>query len=150
MISLYYINCNIFLILFYFLHFFDTIELGDKMECIFCKIIKGEIPSYKVYEDDQVMAFLDINPYSPGHTLIIPKKHTLDINSITDKDLMHIMKVSRKIAKLLTEKLNCDGFTLIQNNGFVQEVKHFHLHVIPKYKKNYEADVKEIYEKITQ
>ena len=120
------------------------------MDCIFCKIIKGEIPSYKLYEDDIIYVFLDINPYCPGHTLIIPKEHTLDINSIPEETLSHIMKHSKIIANLLTEKLDADGFTLIQNNGFVQEVKHFHLHVIPKYKKIPEITIQEVYEKITQ
>ena len=128
---------------------FSTIYLGDIMDCIFCKIIAGEIPSYKVYEDDLVLAFLDINPYNPGHTLIIPKKHTLDIYSIDNEVLMHIMNKARDIAKLVTEKLGADGFTLIQNNGFVQEVKHFHLHMIPKYKKKFEMDIEEVYKKIT-
>ena len=120
------------------------------MDCIFCKIVKGEIPSYKIYEDNIVMAFLDVNPYNPGHTLIIPKKHTLDINSISDEEVLHIMKTARKVANMLCEKLKCDGFTLIQNNGFVQEVKHFHLHVIPKYKKKYEEDIQDVYKKITR
>lgn len=119
------------------------------MDCIFCKIVNGDIPSYKLYEDEIVMAFLDVNPYNPGHTLIIPKKHTLDINSIDNDTLMHIFRVAKDIAKILTDKLNCEGFTLIQNNGFVQEVKHFHLHVIPKYKKKMEMDIKDVYEKIT-
>ncbi len=124
--------------------------MGDKMECIFCKIVKGEIPSYKLYEDDTVLAFLDINPYNPGHTLIVPKKHTLDITTIDNEELMHIMDVAKKMAKLLTEKLNCEGYTLIQNNGFVQEVKHFHLHVIPKYKEKFDLEVEKVYEKITR
>lgn len=119
------------------------------MNCIFCKIVNGEIPSYKLYEDDKVMAFLDISPYNPGHTLIVPKEHTLDISSIDNETLIHIMDKARDIGKLLTERLGCEGFTLLQNNGFVQEVKHFHLHVIPKYKKNVEMDIKEVYEKIT-
>ena len=120
------------------------------MDCIFCKIVKGEIPSYKVYENDYVMAFLDINPYNPGHTLIIPKEHTLDISTIDDDMLLEVMKASKIVAKMVTEKLQADGFTLIQNNGFVQEVKHFHLHVIPKYKKKVEMSVEEAYKKITQ
>ena len=139
---------------------FSTIYLGDIMDCIFCKIIAGEIPSYKVYEDDLVLAFLDINPYNPGHTLIIPKKHTLDIYSIDNEVLMHIMNKARDIAKLVTEKLGADGFTLIQNNGITQEVKHYHLHVVPAYsnKKSHEfnkikehiSDPKEVYEKIKE
>ena len=119
------------------------------MDCIFCKIIKGEIPSYKIYEDDTVMAFLDINPYNPGHTLIIPKEHTLDINTIDSDILNHIMEVGKNIAKNVCEKLNAPGFTLIQNNGFVQEVKHFHLHMIPKYTNKFEMNLEDVYEKIT-
>ena len=118
--------------------------------CIFCKIIKGDIPSYKVYEDDMVMAFLDVNPHSPGHTLIVPKEHTLDITTIPNETLMHIMDKAKDISSLLTEKLGCEGFSLIQNNGFVQEVKHFHLHIIPKYKNSVDLDVEGAYEKITQ
>ena len=116
------------------------------MDCIFCKIVNGEIPSYKIYEDDKIMAFLDINPYAPGHTLIVPKKHTLDIASIDNETLSYIMIKARDIAKLVTEKLSAPGY---QNNGFFQEVNHFHLHIIPKYMKNYELDVKVVYEKIT-
>lgn len=128
---------------------FSKIKLVIEMDCIFCKIVKGEIPSYKVYEDEKVMVFLDVNPYNPGHTLIIPKEHTLDINTIPSDTLMYIMDKAKDISKLLTDKLNCDGFTLIQNNGFVQEVKHFHLHIIPKYKNKFDMDIKDVYEKIT-
>ncbi len=119
------------------------------MDCIFCKIVNGEIPSYKIYEDEKIMAFLDINPYAPGHTLVIPKEHTLDITTIPEDTLNHLMNKAKEIAKLVTEKLDAPGYTLIQNNGFVQEVKHFHLHVIPKYRNNFDMDVKEVYEKIT-
>ena len=120
------------------------------MDCVFCKIVKGEIPSYKVYEDERILAFLDINPYNPGHTLIIPKEHTLDINSIDDTTLLDVMHAAKIVADILTKKLKCEGFTLIQNNGFVQEVKHFHLHVIPKYSKKVEISVEDVYKKITQ
>ena len=119
------------------------------MNCIFCKIINGEIPSYKIYEDEVVFAFLDINPDSNGHTLIIPKKHYLDLTEIDNETLLHIMDTARKLKKLLEEKLNIDGLTLIQNNGDIQEVKHFHLHLKPYYKEKQQIiDVKEIYEKI--
>ncbi len=120
-----------------------------EMDCIFCKIVKGEIPSYKVYEDDKIMAFLDINPYAPGHTLIIPKEHTLNLETISEDTLNHIINKARDIAKLVSTRLNAPGYTLIQNNGFVQEVKHFHLHVIPKYRENFEMNIKDVYEKIT-
>lgn len=116
------------------------------MDCIFCKIINGSIPSYTIYEDDVVNAFLDISPDSNGHTLIIPKKHYLDIDSIDNDTLIHIMNVARDIKKLLESKLNIDGLTLIQNNGDVQEVKHYHLHLKPYYKNKQKIkDVNEIY-----
>ena len=120
------------------------------MECIFCKIINGELPSYKIYEDDKILAMLDINPYMVGHTLIIPKEHYLDLSTIPTDILNHIMLKSKEIANLLVEKLDAQGYTLIQNNGCVQEVKHFHLHIIPKYENEKEnIDIEEVYKKIT-
>ena len=119
------------------------------MDCIFCKIINGDLPSYKIYEDDLIVALLDVNPVFPGHTLIIPKKHTLDIDTISEETLFHIMIKGKEIANLVVDKLQADGFTLIQNNGFVQEVKHFHLHIIPKYKRKIVMKNEEVYKKIT-
>lgn len=119
------------------------------MDCIFCKIVNGEIPCYKVYEDDKIISFLDINPNSPGHTLIIPKEHTKDINSISVDTLNYIMTKAIEISDILVDKLNADGFSLVQNNGICQEVKHFHLHIIPKYSKKNNMSVEEVYEKIT-
>ena len=104
------------------------------MDCLFCKIAKGEIPSLKVYEDDVALAFLDINPDSDGHTLIIPKKHFTDLDDIDLDTLNHINKVSKKVKHILEEKLHCEGVALQQNNGFIQEVKHYHLHLRPYYK----------------
>ena len=101
------------------------------MNCIFCKIINGEIPCYKLYEDDLVLCFLDVNPDSDVHCLIIPKEHYLDLDHINEDILNHIMKVSKKIKKLLEDKLNIQGLTLMQNNGEAQEVKHYHLHLKP-------------------
>lgn len=116
------------------------------MDCIFCKIVNGEIPSKKIYEDDIVIAFLDINPDSLGHTLIIPKKHYLDLDDIDDETLMHIMHVAKKLKKKIEEKLACDGLTLIQNNGDIQEVKHFHLHLKPFYKIKLDKTLEETYQ----
>ena len=118
------------------------------MDCLFCKIINGDIPSYTIYEDEIVKVFLDINPDSNGHMLIIPKKHYTDLVDIPNDELVHIMDTGRKMKKLLEERLNIDGLTLIQNNGLVQEIKHFHLHLKPYYKENNIVDVKEIYEKL--
>lgn len=120
------------------------------MECIFCKIIKGEILSKKIYEDEKVLAFLDINPMSPGHTLIIPKKHTLDIQSIDKDELIYILGVVRKLSIEITDKMMADGYSIIQNNGIAQDVKHFHIHIIPRYKNKIEMDTDMVYKKITQ
>lgn len=103
------------------------------MDCIFCKIIKSEIPCLKIYEDDMLIAFLDINPDSDGHTLIIPKRHFTDLDDIDLETLNHINKVSKELKKTLESKLNCSGFSLLQNNGSAQEVKHYHLHLKPYY-----------------
>ena len=115
------------------------------MECIFCKISKGEIPSYTIYEDDVVKVFLDVNPDHNGHTLIVPKKHYLDLYDIPLDVLSHINKVSIEISKLLTDKLHADGITLVQNNGLPQAIKHYQMHLIPKYKSEEKISVEEIY-----
>jgi len=116
--------------------------------CIFCKIIKGEIPSYKLYEDDKVIVFLDINPESNGHCLIVPKKHFVDVTDIDEEILFHINKVSKEIYKLLKEKLNFNGLKIIQNNGFIQDVKHYHMHLIPVYNNTNKLSLEETYKKI--
>jgi len=115
-------------------------------ECVFCKIIKGKIPSYTLYEDEIVKAFLDVNPDSNGHMLIIPKKHILDLNEIDEDTFSHIMSIAKRYQLILEEKLGIDGLTLIQNNGMIQEVKHFHLHLKPYYKEKQPLkEIKEIY-----
>ena len=102
-------------------------------DCIFCKIVNGDIQCMKIYEDDICLAYLDINPDSDGHTLIIPKMHYKDIYDIPSNTLLHIYETAKKIMDLLKEKLGCDGFCLQQNNGSIQEVKHYHLHIKPCY-----------------
>lgn len=117
---------------------------------IFCRIINGEIPSYKIYEDEIVMVIMDVNPRSDGHCLVIPKEHYQDLYDINDDILNHIMLIGKKISILLSEKLGCDGITLEENNGCVQEVKHFHLHLIPRYndKNVVQKDIKKVFHKI--
>lgn len=117
-------------------------------ECLFCKIINNEIPSYTIYEDDLVKVFLDINPRSNGHTLIIPKKHYLDLDDIDQETLNHILEIAKKIKLLINQKLNPDGITLVQNNGSVQEIKHYHLHLIPVYSENKLISVEDVYKKL--
>lgn len=125
------------------------------MDCLFCKIVKGEIPSYTVYEDELVKVFLDINPNTSGHTLIIPKKHIVTINDLDEELVNHILKVEKDIYKLYKEKLNAIGITICQNNDYGQEIKHYHVHLIPRYQndnwepqsnKNLIKDPKDIFE----
>lgn len=104
------------------------------MDCIFCKIIKGEIPSYKVYEDEKVLVFLDIYPTNNGHMLVIPKEHVENLHDISLDLLKEINTVTKKMYKLVEEGLSADGATIIQNNGSAQDVKHYHVHVVPRFK----------------
>ena len=103
-------------------------------DCIFCKIIAGEIPSFKVYENDRVFAFADINPINSGHTLIIPKNHAENLWEISVDDLSAIHQASHKIAKALKKALNPEGIAVLQLNGRAvnQVVMHYHLHLIPR------------------
>jgi len=115
---------------------------------IFCKIINNEIPSYTIYEDEIVKVFLDVNPMHTGHTLIIPKKHYENFFDIDSETLIHIQKIAKNISELLKERLNYDGITFTQNNGLGQEVKHYHLHLIPRYNKEEKLSLEEVYNKL--
>ncbi|MFC1622210.1 HIT family protein [Patescibacteria group bacterium] len=105
-------------------------------DCIFCKIIKGEIPSYKIYENDSVFAFLDITPVTRGHTLVIPKKHYVNLYDIPKDLLVDITSAAQSIALKMKDNLETDGVNLVQSTEKAahQEVMHFHLHVVPRYK----------------
>ena len=102
-------------------------------DCIFCKIIKGEIPSHKVYEDENVIAFLDANPTSKGHTLVVPKKHVENIHEASGMDYMWEPIVD--VSNAVKEAFDAEGINVNQNNGEVagQEVMHMHFHVTPRY-----------------
>lgn len=115
---------------------------------IFCKIIKGEIPSYTIYEDEVVKVFLDVNPSHNGHTLIVPKTHYENFFETDEITMNHILKTAKDISKFLKERLNYDGITFVQNNGLGQDVKHYHLHLIPKYKNEEILSLDEIYNKL--
>lgn len=115
-------------------------------ECLFCNIINNMIPSKTLYEDDVVKVFLDVSPLNPGHTLIIPKKHILDITQLDNDTHSHIHKTAKQMYKILTEKLKCDGVKLVQNNGICQEIKHYHLHLIPIYKNKPNLNIDEVYD----
>ena len=104
-------------------------------DCIFCKIIAGEIPSTTVYEDDDVKAILDVNPAARGHVIVLPKAHAENIFSIPDEDLKKAICVAKKIAAAVKKAYNCDGVNILQNNGEAagQSVFHLHIHVIPRF-----------------
>jgi histidine triad (HIT) family protein len=101
--------------------------------CIFCKIIKGEIPSYKVYENEKVIVILDINPANKGHLLVIPKNHYENIFDIPEDEFLEVMKVVKKLSRIFQDY---DGLNILQNNKEQagQVVKHLHVHLIPRVK----------------
>lgn len=103
-------------------------------DCIFCKIVRGEAPSWKVYENEWVYAFLDINPVSQYHTLVIPKRHYVNIFDVPDEELREVISVVGKLAKYYQADLKIEGLQVINNNGRSgqQDVFHIHYHLIPR------------------
>ena len=101
---------------------------------IFAKILRGELPCYKVYEDDKALAFLDIMPRSPGHTLVLPKAPARNILDVAAEDLAHVVAVAQKVAKAAIKTFSADGITIQQFNEGAggQVVFHLHVHVIPR------------------
>ena len=104
-------------------------------DCLFCKIVAGEIPSTRVFEDDKVLSFMDINPVGEGHLLVIPRNHYPTIFDIPEGDLNAVFKAARKISLALRSALDMPGLNLIQSNGRAasQIIDHFHLHLIPRW-----------------
>ena len=104
--------------------------------CIFCKIANGEIPSRTLYEDDAFRVILDLNPVTKGHALLMPKNHYKNLYELDDSTAAKALPLAKKMAAVMTEKLGCDGFNVIQNNHEIagQTVFHFHMHLIPRYK----------------
>jgi histidine triad (HIT) family protein len=104
------------------------------MDCIFCKILAGEIPAYKLYEDENVLAFLDITQGTKGHTLVIPKEHVRNVYDLTEEQASNIFKVVPKLANALKKAFNPIGLNIVNNNEKpLQSVFHFHIHLIPRY-----------------
>ena len=132
------------------------------MDCIFCKIINKEIPNYTVYEDDQVLAFLDIFPHAVGHTVVIPKMHVANLLELSEEKIAPLFAGVKKVQEKLMEKLQPEGFTVGWNHGEAggQAVPHLHIHVFPRWnndgggslhsvlKKINDPDVKAVYEKL--
>ena len=104
--------------------------------CIFCRIIGGEIPSSTVYEDDDFKVIMDISPAAKGHTIMLTKKHFANLLELEDKVAEKGLIVAKKVAAAMKEQLGCDGINLLQNNGEAagQSVFHLHFHIIPRYK----------------
>ena len=127
------------------------------MDCLFCKIINNEIPSEIIYEDEIVKVFLDIKPNTNGDSLVVPKKHFKDFREIDNETLLHMHNVIKKLYPTYQERLHCEGLTICHNTDFGQEIKHFHIHFIPRYQndnieylsnKEIILDTKEIKEKL--
>lgn len=118
------------------------------MDCIFCKIINGEIPCKKVFEDDKVIAFLDIDPTVDGHTLVVPKKHYTDYTELDDEIILHMNKVKKELTNYLMKKLNVNAMSFTMNYGDSQAVKHVHLHLLPNFlvKTKPERSIDEVYD----
>ena len=107
-------------------------------DCIFCKIIKEELPSKTIYEDDIIKVIMNINPNTNGHLLVLPKSHVVNINDIPVETVTHMFKVIKEtLYPMLKEKLDCKGLTIAQNNEQGQEIKHYHIHLIPRYENDH-------------
>ncbi|MCW9054506.1 MAG: HIT family protein [Candidatus Pacebacteria bacterium] len=106
------------------------------MDDLFDKIIRGDVPSEKIYEDEYTYAFLDINPNNPGHTLVVPKVHSTNVLDITEDDWVHLMKTVRLLAPKVKEAMEADGVHVYMNNEptAFQEIMHTHVHIIPRHK----------------
>ena len=107
-----------------------------KDNCIFFFFFNGEIPSHVLYEDEQFKVILDVNPATKGHALILPKEHYANLYELPEETAADAMKLAQRMMRKMTEKLDCDGFNIVQNNGEAagQTVFHFHMHLIPRYK----------------
>jgi histidine triad (HIT) family protein len=107
----------------------------DDRGCIFCTIIEGQAPAEVVFEDEETLAFMDINPANPGHTLVIPKRHVRDVYELDEETAAAVMKATVRVAGAIKRALHPDGMNLVQSNERAggQEIFHFHIHVIPRW-----------------
>lgn len=101
-------------------------------ECVFCD--KNKIVTDFVYEDDEIMAFMDMDPINEGHVLLVPKEHYLDVDEMPDEILAHLMIISKKIVSALKEIYKPDGYSIIQDGGEFNDIGHYHLHIFPRYR----------------
>jgi histidine triad (HIT) family protein len=103
-------------------------------DCIFCKLINGDMPCHKVYEDDKIVAFFDILPISPGHTIVAPKKHEPDVEGVSDEEIQKMALVLKRIGKAMIEGLDVKGYSIFLDNKSAanQHVPHTHFHIVPR------------------
>jgi histidine triad (HIT) family protein len=104
-------------------------------DCLFCAIVAGDIPSERIDEDERTVAFMDINPATPGHALVVPRRHSQDLFDVAAEDLAACMATAQRVARRAREALDAGGVNLLQSSGRAawQDVFHFHVHVIPRY-----------------
>ena len=104
-------------------------------DCIFCKIVRGEVPAEKIYEDENTLAFMDLRPVSRGHALVIPKNHSADFLSAQDTDLINATKTAQKVAAAIMKGIGASGINITSNNGSAagQVIFHLHFHIIPRF-----------------
>ena len=104
-------------------------------DCIFCKVLAGEIPGERIYEDEYAVAVMDINPWTRGHAVVFPRKHATNLFEIEDSELEHVAVAAKRVATKMRDTLDCDGVNLLQSNGKAswQSIFHLHVHVIPRY-----------------
>ncbi len=108
----------------------------NEENCIFCRIVRKEIPSRIIFENENIIAFLDVNPISEGHSLVIPKKHYATLENVPDSEVSNLFQITKKLADKIFNKLDADGYHILQNNynAAYQEVDHVHIHIIPRKK----------------
>jgi histidine triad (HIT) family protein len=104
-------------------------------DCIFCKVLNGDLPGERVYEDEHAVGVMDINPWTRGHAVVFPRKHAADLFEIEDAELKHVIVAAKRLAARIRDTLDCDGVNLLQSNGRAawQTIFHLHFHVIPRY-----------------
>ena len=104
-------------------------------DCVFCKIVAGELPSERVDEDEHTVAFMDLNPWTRGHALVVPRNHSRNLYEIDDEDLRHAVTASKRLALRMRDRLRCDGVNLLNacEPAAWQTVFHFHVHVVPRF-----------------
>ena len=108
--------------------------MSSDPDCIFCKIVRGDIPSFRIFEDELTIAFMDINPANVGHALVIPRRHAEDLYGIDDESLTAVARAAQRVARAVERTVDSQGLNLVQCNGDAagQSVYHFHMHVLPR------------------